>query len=93
MLEESSKAGCLKSSYLLWEHSRKAAVSERCDKNEVKCFKNLLLLVYRKLLLIILLCVCISDGRSGQVPAVCTNPQGLCWQRMLGGSGVCLKSI
>jgi len=27
MLEESSRAGCLQSSYLLWEHSRKAAVS------------------------------------------------------------------
>lgn len=27
MLEESSKAGCLQSSYLLWEHNRKAAVS------------------------------------------------------------------
>lgn len=27
MLEESSRAGCLQSSYLLWEYSRKAAVS------------------------------------------------------------------
>ena len=27
MLEESSQAGCLQSSYLLWEHNRKAAVS------------------------------------------------------------------
>ncbi|XP_028267842.1 cyclin-F isoform X2 [Parambassis ranga] len=28
MLEESSKAGCLQSSYLLWEHSRKAAMAD-----------------------------------------------------------------
>ncbi|XP_043955916.1 cyclin-F isoform X2 [Gambusia affinis] len=28
MLEESSRAGCLQSSYLLWEHSRKAAMSD-----------------------------------------------------------------
>ncbi|MEQ2255050.1 hypothetical protein ILYODFUR_009814 [Ilyodon furcidens] len=28
MLEESSQAGCLQSSYLLWEHSRKAAMSD-----------------------------------------------------------------
>lgn len=28
MLEESSQAGCLQSSYLLWQHSRKAAVSQ-----------------------------------------------------------------
>ncbi|XP_047426822.1 cyclin-F isoform X2 [Mugil cephalus] len=28
MLEESSKAGCLQSSYLLWEHSRKAALAD-----------------------------------------------------------------
>lgn len=28
MLEESSQAGCLQSSYMLWEHNRKAAVSE-----------------------------------------------------------------
>lgn len=27
MLEQSSQAGCLQSSYLLWEHNRKAAVS------------------------------------------------------------------
>lgn len=27
MLEESSKSGCLQSSYMLWEHNRKAAVS------------------------------------------------------------------
>ncbi|KAM9745670.1 cyclin-F [Menidia menidia] len=28
MLEESSQAGCLQSSYLLWEHSRKAAMAD-----------------------------------------------------------------
>lgn len=28
MLEESSQAGCLQSSYLMWQHSRKAAVSQ-----------------------------------------------------------------
>lgn len=28
MLEQSSQAGCLQSSYLLWEHSRKTAVSQ-----------------------------------------------------------------
>nr|XP_057905399.1 cyclin-F isoform X2 [Doryrhamphus excisus] len=28
MLEESSRAGCLQSSYLLWEHNRKAAMSD-----------------------------------------------------------------
>ncbi|XP_029996899.1 cyclin-F [Sphaeramia orbicularis] len=28
MLEESSQAGCLQSSYLLWEHSRKAAMND-----------------------------------------------------------------
>ncbi|XP_056144424.1 cyclin-F [Lampris incognitus] len=28
MLEESSQAGCLQSSYLLWEHNRKAAMSD-----------------------------------------------------------------
>ena len=27
MLEESSQAGCLQSSYMLWEHNRKSAVS------------------------------------------------------------------
>lgn len=27
LLEQSSRAGCLQSSYLLWEHSRKSAVS------------------------------------------------------------------
>uniref|UniRef100_A0A8C5EB30 Cyclin-F n=1 Tax=Gouania willdenowi TaxID=441366 RepID=A0A8C5EB30_GOUWI len=31
MLEESSLAGCVQSSYLLWEHSRKAAVSASLD--------------------------------------------------------------
>uniref|UniRef100_A0A672I5M9 Cyclin-F n=1 Tax=Salarias fasciatus TaxID=181472 RepID=A0A672I5M9_SALFA len=28
MLEESSRAGCLQSAYLLWEHSRKAAITD-----------------------------------------------------------------
>lgn len=35
----------------------------------------------------------ISAGRSRKIPPVRTNPQGLCWQRMLGGTGVWFKTI
>uniref|UniRef100_A0A669CUI1 Cyclin-F n=1 Tax=Oreochromis niloticus TaxID=8128 RepID=A0A669CUI1_ORENI len=42
MLEESSQAGCLQSSYLLWQHSRKAAVSQIADPGRyLQCVRTL----------------------------------------------------
>lgn len=96
MLEQSSQAGCLQSSYLLWEHSRKAAVSTTPPRSH--CLISALMPDWPRWPVLCLTAECdfeciwvlflISDGGSRQVPPVHSNSQGLRWQRLLGSSSV-----